>query len=75
MYILFRRVRNEGEFWMSFDDFAKQFSHLDLVHIGPDDWMSEPALHRLQSLDWVVVDVVVVVAAVVVVVVVVAGHR
>ena len=22
------RVRNEGEFWMSFDDFAKQFSHL-----------------------------------------------
>ena len=28
---LFRRVRNEGEFWMSFDDFAKQFSHLDLV--------------------------------------------
>ena len=28
------RVRNEGEFWMSFDDFAKQFSHLDLVHIG-----------------------------------------
>ena len=40
------RVRNEGEFWMSFDDFAKQFSHLDLVHIGPDDWMSEPALHR-----------------------------
>jgi hypothetical protein len=24
-------VRNEGEFWMAFDDFAKQFSHLDLV--------------------------------------------
>ena len=22
-----------------------QFSHLDLVHIGPDDWMSEQALH------------------------------
>ena len=22
-----------------------QFSHLDLVHIGPDDWMSESALH------------------------------
>ena len=38
------RVRNEGEFWMAFDDFAKQFSHLDLVHIGPDDWMSEPSL-------------------------------
>ena len=29
---------------MAFDDFAKQFSHLDLVHIGPDDWMSEPSL-------------------------------
>ena len=40
------RVRSEGEFWMLFDDFAKQFSHLDLVHIGPDDWMSKPALHR-----------------------------
>ena len=35
------RVRNEGEFWMAFEDFASQFSHLDLVHIGPDDWMSE----------------------------------
>ncbi|XP_057379033.1 calpain-9-like isoform X1 [Daphnia carinata] len=39
------RVRNEGEFWMSFEDFSKQFTHLDLVHIGPDDWMNEPALH------------------------------
>ena len=39
------RVRNEGEFWMAFEDFASQFSHLDLVHIGPDDWMSEQALH------------------------------
>ena len=49
------RVRNEGEFWMSFDDFAKQFSHLDLVHIGPDDWMSEPALHRCDKIVVVVV--------------------
>ena len=39
------RVRNEGEFWMSFEDFSKQFTLLDLVHIGPDDWMNEPALH------------------------------
>jgi len=39
------RVRNEGEFWMSFEDFSRQFTHLDLVHIGPDDWMNEPALH------------------------------
>ena len=30
---------------MSFEDFSKQFTHLDLVHIGPDDWMNEPALH------------------------------
>ncbi|XP_046990886.1 calpain-9-like [Schistocerca americana] len=42
------RVRNDGEFWMSFEDFARHFTHLDLVHIGPDDWMSEPALHSKQ---------------------------
>lgn len=30
---------------MSFEDFSKHFTHLDLVHIGPDDWMNEPALH------------------------------
>ncbi|XP_065568283.1 calpain-11-like isoform X2 [Artemia franciscana] len=39
------RVRNEGEFWMSFNDFTRHFTHLDLVHVGPDDWMNEPALH------------------------------
>jgi hypothetical protein len=33
---------------MSFEDFARHFTHLDLVHIGPDDWMSEPALHSKQ---------------------------
>ena len=33
---------------MSFDDFARHFTHLDLVHVGPDDWMSEPALHSKQ---------------------------
>ncbi|CAH0387534.1 unnamed protein product [Bemisia tabaci] len=42
------RVRNDGEFWMSFEDFARHFTHLDLVHIGPDDWMIEPALHSKQ---------------------------
>nr|CAD7462333.1 unnamed protein product [Timema tahoe] len=42
------RVRNDGEFWMSFEDFARHFTHLDLVHIGPDDWMLEPALHSKQ---------------------------
>ncbi|KAG8264921.1 hypothetical protein J6590_106782 [Homalodisca vitripennis] len=33
---------------MSFEDFARHFTHLDLVHIGPDDWMTEPALHSKQ---------------------------
>nr|CAD7441358.1 unnamed protein product [Timema bartmani] len=33
---------------MSFEDFARHFTHLDLVHIGPDDWMLEPALHSKQ---------------------------
>ena len=42
------RVRNEGEFWMAFEDFASQFSHLDLVHIGPDDWMSEQVQPLMQ---------------------------
>ncbi|XP_071546389.1 calpain-9-like [Panulirus ornatus] len=30
---------------MAFEDFARHFTHLDLVHVGPDDWMNEPALH------------------------------
>jgi len=29
---------------MSFVDFARNFTHLELVHIGPDDWLQEPAL-------------------------------
>ena len=33
--LLSARVRNEGEFWMAFDDFARQFSHLDLVISRP----------------------------------------
>lgn len=33
---------------MSFEDFARYFTHLDLVHIGPDDWMIEGALHSKQ---------------------------
>lgn len=33
---------------MSFEDFARHFTQLDLVHIGPDDWMMENALHSKQ---------------------------
>ncbi|RWS31726.1 calpain-9-like isoform X3 [Leptotrombidium deliense] len=40
------RCRDDGEFWMSFDDFLRYFTHLDLVHIGPDDWMQETTLHH-----------------------------
>lgn len=25
-------------------DFARTFTHLELVHIGPDDWLQEPTL-------------------------------
>uniref|UniRef100_T1JFC5 Calpain catalytic domain-containing protein n=1 Tax=Strigamia maritima TaxID=126957 RepID=T1JFC5_STRMM len=43
------RGRNENEFWlvipMCFQDFVSSFSHLDLIHIGPDDWLNEPVLH------------------------------
>ena len=30
---------------MCFEDFSKYFTQLDLVHIGPDDWMLESSLH------------------------------
>lgn len=33
---------------MSFEDFARHFTQLDIVHISPDDWMTEPALHSKQ---------------------------
>ena len=44
------RVRNEGEFWMSFDDFAKQFSHLDLVSRVQRRYASLPQLSLEVSL-------------------------
>jgi len=33
---------------MSFEDFARHFTQLDIVHVSPDDWMTEPALHSKQ---------------------------
>nr|CAH7717763.1 unnamed protein product [Callosobruchus chinensis] len=42
------RCKDKGEFWMSFDDFSRHFTQLDLVHIGPDDWMLEGALRSKQ---------------------------
>ncbi|XP_063386791.1 calpain-A-like isoform X1 [Cydia fagiglandana] len=39
------RALHPDEFWMSFSDFACVFARLELVHVGPDDWMREPALH------------------------------
>ncbi|XP_038222218.1 calpain-2 catalytic subunit-like isoform X2 [Zerene cesonia] len=43
--LLERRAAQPGHFWMSFVDFARAFSRLELVHVGPDDWLGEPALH------------------------------
>ncbi|CAH0720612.1 unnamed protein product, partial [Brenthis ino] len=43
--LLARRTAEPGHFWMSFDDFAQSFEWLELVHVGPDDWLMEPALH------------------------------
>ncbi|CAH2092507.1 unnamed protein product [Euphydryas editha] len=43
--LLARRAAEPGHFWMTFADFARSFARLELVHVGPDDWLSEPALH------------------------------
>ncbi|XP_072945080.1 calpain-B-like [Epargyreus clarus] len=43
--LLARRAPLPGHFWMSFADFARAFGRLELVHVGPDDWLGEPALH------------------------------
>ncbi|CAG2168962.1 unnamed protein product, partial [Oppiella nova] len=40
------RCRTDGEFWISFDDLLNNFTNLDLIHIGPDDWMQEISLHH-----------------------------
>ncbi|CAG4988124.1 unnamed protein product [Colias eurytheme] len=43
--LLERRAAQPGHFWMSFAEFARAFGRLELVHVGPDDWLGEPALH------------------------------
>ncbi|KAJ8712015.1 hypothetical protein PYW07_004857 [Mythimna separata] len=43
--LLAPRADRPGDFWMSFEDFAASFSQLELVHVGPDDWLLERGLH------------------------------
>ncbi|XP_013179703.1 PREDICTED: calpain-A-like [Papilio xuthus] len=33
-----------GHFWMPFSELARAFGTLELVHLGPDEWVREPAL-------------------------------
>ncbi|CAD0202842.1 unnamed protein product [Chrysodeixis includens] len=42
--LLATSAAHPGDFWMSFNDFVQAFSQLELVHVGPDDWLVEPAL-------------------------------
>ncbi|CAH1638940.1 unnamed protein product [Spodoptera littoralis] len=42
--ILMSSTDSPDDFWISFDDFVDTFSQLELVHVGPDDWLLEPAL-------------------------------
>ncbi|XP_022834395.1 calpain-1 catalytic subunit-like [Spodoptera litura] len=42
--ILMSSSDSPDDFWISFDDFVDTFSQLELVHVGPDDWLLEPAL-------------------------------
>lgn len=37
---------NEGEFWISYNDFIKTFSHLEIVHLDSDTSRDEPSLHN-----------------------------
>ncbi|KAJ1524963.1 hypothetical protein ONE63_009816 [Megalurothrips usitatus] len=36
----------DGEFWMSYLDFVKTFSHLEVVHLDSDTARDEPSLHH-----------------------------
>nr|KAF7434390.1 hypothetical protein H0235_002581 [Vespula pensylvanica] len=41
-------VRNmaEGEFWISYSDFVKTFTHLEVVHLDAETSRDEPSLHN-----------------------------
>ncbi|GLV45685.1 Calpain C [Carabus blaptoides fortunei] len=41
------QVRGDaGDFWMSYSDFVKTFSHLEVVHLDSDTSRDEPSLHH-----------------------------
>ncbi|KAJ0174908.1 hypothetical protein K1T71_010016 [Dendrolimus kikuchii] len=42
--LLAARAPHPAHFWMSFEEFAASFGRLELVHVGPDDWVAEAAL-------------------------------
>ncbi|CRL06199.1 CLUMA_CG019039, isoform A [Clunio marinus] len=43
--LLASRTQEDGEFWMSVQEFLGRFIVIWLAHIGPEDWAFEPALH------------------------------
>lgn len=40
------RVDAGGDFWMSYADFVKTFTHLEVVHLDSDTSRDEPSLHH-----------------------------
>ena len=44
--LLSARVRNEGEFWMAFDDFAKQVGSKIRMHSLHDQMILDPCIFR-----------------------------
>ncbi|KAK7791465.1 hypothetical protein R5R35_002386 [Gryllus longicercus] len=40
------RHMSDGEFWISYSDFVKTFTHLEVVHLDSDTSRDEPSLHH-----------------------------
>ncbi|XP_046997193.1 calpain-C [Schistocerca americana] len=40
------RHMGEGEFWISYSDFVKTFTHLEVVHLDSDTSRDEPSFHH-----------------------------